>query len=206
MPTVNHFPNLVRAFREYWDNRIPLLRNFTLRNDGNRYWWVEDRDYQKVASWECRPFPGCSALITTTQFQVYDDYREQGIGKELRSLQHKAYHKAGFSGEISTVRTDNAIMNGFMTGRVIEEFPSDFGGTFKLWLTRFNPVPTVPVRPVPVQVQTPPPPPRTPFTYAETPPNPPMRVTFQEQPLVPAPADYVEVKKDWLKQVREQYK
>lgn len=201
MPTHNHFPNLIAAMRAEWELRPDVLCNFALRNDGNRYWTVESVDWRRVSTWECRPFPGCSALITTTQFQVYDPFKEQGIGRALRTLMHAAYKRAGFSGEIATVRADNVAMQAFMSGRVIDEFPSDFGGTFKLWMTRFD-VSVAQVQPAPFTgtnvrppafvappVFTPPPAPRVPYTYNYTPPNPVFTrvVTPPQPPATPPP-------------------
>lgn len=134
MPS-SHFPALLNAFRE------TAPAGYVINNDGNRYWYVDDLQGNEVAKWECRPFPGCSALITTTQFVVHEPHRGNGLGRTLRTWQHNAYKKAGFQGEIATVRSDNAAMNAFMSGTVIDEFHSDFGGTFKVWLTKFDQTP-----------------------------------------------------------------
>lgn len=142
----NYFQALPRAFQNEW----PSIAHpeWRLNNDGNRYFWVTDNQGREVAKWECRPFPNCAALVVTTQFVVHEEMRNQGIGRALRDLQLRAYKAAGFTGEIATVRSDNAAQVTMMLGmgyRKMETFGSPYGGTVDLWLKRFDAAQPVPV-------------------------------------------------------------
>lgn len=133
----NHFNTLATHMLAEWSTRTVLQDGSYIEHDGNRYWFVYGPDGRQIASWECRPFPGCASLIVTSKLEIREDMRGQGLGKFFREMQHKAYKRAGFAGEISTIRTDNTAMNAIASGVPMGEFVSDFGGSYKLWLTTF---------------------------------------------------------------------
>lgn len=135
---MSHYNQLIEAFKYEWANRPanPLLERCEIINDTPRYWWVDDHTGRQIIQWECRRFPGCDTLIITTKVELRDDLRGRGLGRYFRELRHRAYKRAGFVGELATVRADNAAQNRLMVGSVpMGEFRSDFGGTYKLWLT-----------------------------------------------------------------------
>jgi hypothetical protein len=145
---MNHFNQLRLAFDTEW--QALGLPNQHIESDGSRFWWVRDNDGREIIQWECRNFPGCATLIITTKVELRADLRGRGLGKLYRQLRHRAYKRAGFQGEIATVRTDNAPQIRLMQdmgGVVMGEFPSDYGGTYKLWLTKLPELVTV--QPVP---------------------------------------------------------
>lgn len=132
----SQFSRLIDSMLAVWS---PQGRCHRLEHDDTRYWFVYDPAGDEVARWECRRFPGCNSLIVTTVMEVREDLRGQGIGKFLRDFQHKAYKRAGFVGEINTVRKDNDAQNNIMRDMgciSMGAFPSDFGGEFRLWLTK----------------------------------------------------------------------
>lgn len=138
---MNHFNQLLDAFQTEWAaaRHQALPTGCTLAHDGTRYWWIVDRTGQDIINWECRPFPGCASLVVTTQVVLRDDLRGRGLGRFFREFRHKAYKRAGFVGEIATVRTDNPAQNRLMQtmgATKMGEFPSDFGGSYALWLTK----------------------------------------------------------------------
>ena len=157
---MNHFNQLFDAFQTEWAAaRHPALpTQCTLAHDGTRYWWIVDRTGQDIINWECRPFPGCASLVVTTQVVLRDNLRGQGLGRFFREFRHKAYKRAGFVGEIATVRTDNPAQNRLMQtmgATKMGEFPSDFGGSYALWLTKLGPVGNVVTMETPRQVAEP---------------------------------------------------
>jgi hypothetical protein len=136
----NHFQQLLGAFQHEWNSRAhyPALENAYLEHDGTRYWWIYDASGNEIIKWECRNFPGCASLVITTKVELRENMRGQGFGRYFREMRHRAYKRAGFVGEIATVRSDNAAQNRLMetmNGVRMGTFPSDFGGTYVLWLT-----------------------------------------------------------------------
>ena len=141
---MNHFNLLPNAFQTEWTaakhQTITLVQDCALYNDGSKHWWIETPEGANLITWECRPFPGCASLVVTTKVVLREENRGQGLGRFFRELRHKGYARAGFRGEIATVRTDNAPQNKLMQtmgATKMGEFPSDFGGTYALWLTHF---------------------------------------------------------------------
>jgi hypothetical protein len=137
---VSHYNQLRAAFNEEWRlaTKPPALTRAELYDDNTRFWICEDTDGRNIINWECRKFPGCDTLIITTKVELREDLRGMGLGRFFRELRHRAYRRAGFVGELATVRTDNARQNALMAsmgGVAMGEFRSDFGGTYKLWLT-----------------------------------------------------------------------
>lgn len=137
----SHFQQLTNALITTWGEREahPLLEGSYLSHDTERYWHVDGPDGREIVRWECRRFPGCNSLIVTTQMEIREDLRGQGLGKYLRKLQHTAYKRAGFVGEINTVRADNEAQNNIMRDMCcisMGAFPSDHGGQYRLWLTK----------------------------------------------------------------------
>lgn len=145
---MSHFNQLPAAFKAEWANaRHPALpERCTLEHDGTKFWWIQAPDGIDIINWECRSFPGCASLIVTTKVVLRENLRGRGLGRFFRELRHKAYARAGFVGEIATVRTDNPAQNRLMQtmgATKMGEFPSDFGGSYVLWLTKLAPVSTV---------------------------------------------------------------
>lgn len=166
---VNHYQQLTRHMLNVWGTRTPndLLANSYLEHDGHRYWWIYDANGNEITKWECRPFPGCATLVVTTHIELREDMRGRGLGKYFHKIRQDAYRMAGFQGEVCTVRSDSdaqtAIVAG--SGTCMGTYPSDFGGTFNVWLLPLNTVPQsrthdedltsyIMSRPVPVQVDT----------------------------------------------------
>lgn len=152
----NHLDQLPAAFAAEWAAQT-ILPGATLEHDGTRFWWVEDETGMEVIRWECRNFPGCATLLVTTKVELREDLRGRGLGRLFRSLRHRAYKRAGFAGEIATVRSDNPAQNRLMeTMNAVRmgTFPSEYGGTYCLWLTTLQaparqPVPAAPPLPMP---------------------------------------------------------
>lgn len=149
---MSHFEQLLNAFQTEWANarHQALPPNCTLQHEGTKYWWIEGADGLDIINWECRNFPGCASLIVTTKVVLREDLRGRGLGRFFREFRHKAYSRAGFAGEIATVRTDNPAQNRLMQtmGAIkMGEFPSDFGGAYALWLTKLPPTNTVQATP-----------------------------------------------------------
>lgn len=171
----NHFQQLQNAFRAEWAGRPQhaYLEGANLEYDGARFFWVYDAHGDEIIRWECRNFPGCASLIITTKVELRQNLRGQGLGRYFRELRHRAYKRAGFVGEIATVRTDNDPQNRLMVtmgATKMGEFPSDFGGAYALWLTKLSQ--TQPEA-RPVITMTAPPPPRAPIPAAPPLPMPP---------------------------------
>lgn len=152
MPT-NHFRQLTETLLTEWTNRTPspALTDAYMEHDGNRYWWVYGRDGNEITKWECRPFPGCATLVVTTHIELREDLRGRGLGKYFHEMRRRAYKRAGFQGEVCTVRSDSEAQNAIVagSGQSMGTFPSDFGGTYNVWL-----LPLAVVQP-PVQVPAP---------------------------------------------------
>lgn len=151
---MSHFDQLNAAFQHEFANarHARLPEGSFMERDGNRYWWVYDANGNEIIRWECRPFPGCCTLVITTKVELRDDLRGLGLGRFFRELRHKAYARAGFTGELATVRSDNDRQNALMVSMgatPMGEFRSDFGGTFKLWCTRLVPLQAQPETPMP---------------------------------------------------------
>lgn len=142
MPPVNHFRNLNAAMLEEWRLRTPndALRNAYMEHNGNRYWWVYDASGGVITNWESRPFPGCASLVTTTQIELRENLRGRGLGTYFHEMRQRAYRRAGFVGEVCTVRADSEAQTAIVahTGRSLGTFPSDFGGTYNVWLIPLN--------------------------------------------------------------------
>lgn len=154
----SHFNTLSGYMMDEWTRRtldanVPqvLLDGAYMEHDGNRYWFVYDRNGEQIVSWECRPFPGCASLIVSSKLEIREDLRGQGLGKYFRQMQHNVYKRAGFAGEIATIRSDNGAMNAIASGVPMGTFASDFGGSYRLWLTTFV-TPPVQVQPIPAPV------------------------------------------------------
>lgn len=139
---MSHYDQLAAAFEREWEDGEDRadLQGADLNNDTTRYWWVNDAQGREIIRWECRRFPGCDTLIITTKVELRTDLRGRGLGRYFRELRHRAYRRAGFVGELATVRADNAPQNRLMVGSTcMGEFRSDFGGTYKVWLTTLMP-------------------------------------------------------------------
>lgn len=159
----NHFQQLLGAFQHEWNARPqnPVLEGANLEHDGTRFWWIDDSEGTEIIKWECRNFPGCASLVITTKVELREGLRGRGLGRYFRDLRHRAYKRAGFVGEIATVRSDNAAQNRLMeTMNAVRmgTFPSDFGGTYVLWLTNLpqvqpaqQPTNPQPAQPTPVR-------------------------------------------------------
>lgn len=150
MPAVNHFNTLATAMKEEFARRPPNNSMSYMEHDGNRYWWVYDVNGGEVTKWECRPFPGCASLVVTTQIELRQDLRGRGLGTYFHELRRRAYKRAGFVGEVCTVRSDSEAQTAIVAhqGRSMGVFPSDFGGTYNVWLIPLNVVPAVDIRAV----------------------------------------------------------
>lgn len=156
----NHFQQLQNDFRAEWAGRPQhaYLEGANLEYDGARFFWVYDAHGDEIIRWECRNFPGCASLIITTKVELRQNLRGQGLGRYFRELRHRAYKRAGFVGEIATVRTDNDPQNRLMVtmgATKMGEFPSDFGGAYALWLTKLQPAQTQTVETHRVQIDNP---------------------------------------------------
>lgn len=168
---VNHYQQLTRHMLNVWGTRTPndLLANSYLEHDNNRYWWVYDGQGREITKWECRPFPGCATLVVTTHIELREDLRGRGLGKYFHELRRKAYKAAGFQGEVCTVRSDSEAQVAIVSheGKSMGTYPSDFGGTFNVWLLPLNNTQVIQSRahandltsyiisrPVPVQIDT----------------------------------------------------
>lgn len=119
----------------------PLLTGAYLEHNGSRYWYVYDRTGGVITNWECRPFPGNNALVVTTQIELRQDLRGRGLGKFFHELRRSAYRAAGFKGELCTVRSDSEAQTAIVAGsgaNCVATLPSDFGGTFNVWMLPLN--------------------------------------------------------------------
>lgn len=142
---VTHYNRLSQAFSDEWHatvthaNPMTLSRDCYMQSDGNRYHTVFHADGTTMITWESRPFPGCNTLVITTKVELAEQFRGRGLGRFFREFRHRAYKRVGFQGELATVRADNTRQNNLMQsmgGVPMGEFPSDFGGTYRLWLTK----------------------------------------------------------------------
>jgi len=154
----NHYRDrLTNELQTAWhENRHPRLDGAYIEHDGARYWWVYDAQGQEITRWECRPFPGCAALVVTTSIELRENLRGQGLGKYFHELRRRAYKAAGFQGEVCTVRSDSEAQNAIVTheGQKMGSFPSDFGGTFNVWLLPLTTAPQTVQVPVTATVDT----------------------------------------------------
>jgi hypothetical protein len=148
---VNHYRLLTTQMLRAWDTRTPEGNGWYIEHDGDRYWWVYDASGAEVTRWECRPFPGCATLVVTTQIELRHDLRGRGLGKYFHELRRKAYKAAGFQGEVCTVRSDSEAQQAIVVreGTKMGTYPSDFGGTFDVWLLPLNQAPVAVRAPTP---------------------------------------------------------
>ena len=140
---MSHFLGLKQAFADVWTAK-PLAADATLEQlkeltGGTQVYRVRNKT-GFVSRWSCSRFAGCNLLVVTSDVIVREDLRGKGIGTFLRQLRQTAYRKAGFKGEMCTVRSDNNGQIKIMEklgARVINELPSDRGGMVRLYLTAF---------------------------------------------------------------------
>ncbi len=153
---------LVNALLNQWNIRAAnnSLGGARFEHDGARYWWVYAPDGRIITNWECRPFPGNASLVVTTAIELRQDLRGQGLGKYFHELRRRAYKAAGFHGEVCTVRSDSEAQTSIVVGSgavCMATLPSDFGGTFNVWMLPLNTTNTYTLPPLPERPLTPPP-------------------------------------------------
>jgi hypothetical protein len=144
---MSHYNQLSRAFDAEWQASVVHAHpGVYMEHDGNRHHTVYHSDGTVMMTWESRPVPGCATLVITTHVELAEQFRGRRLGRFFREFRHRAYKRAGFQGELATVRADNERQNHLMRtmgGVPMGEFPSDYGGTYRLWLTKLPATVTV---------------------------------------------------------------
>jgi hypothetical protein len=139
---VDHLSLLGRAVQAEWassvETRPNALKAHVPRSTLNMHEIIDSGNGNRAYSWVVSPMYGCLVVAISTDVRLREDLRNKGIGKYMRAFRTNALRRAGFQTELCTVRTDNEIQNKVMTtsgAQPVCEFPSDRGGTIRLWRT-----------------------------------------------------------------------
>ena len=143
----NNIKNLKSALTASFASRPWFLQAATLAvtvaEDGKSLKAAVTLNGAKVASWRSAAMPGCSTMAITSKSKVERPFQGSGVGAYLRNLREAAYRAAGFKGEQTTIRHDNAgtlaIVNPLISsGKITKsaQIPSHKGGSYAVYVTR----------------------------------------------------------------------